>query len=152
MIYLFKVEKKRGKNFLKLMGGIMKSMDIKKVFLGLIVATVALFSASVPDARPMYNKVYRSDKILDSYHFLLLDKGKYYYVNTNKTDKLTPSEIKSSNILQILNNKQSWGQAFASSGEYMTKKGKIYTKRYLDRIKVLSPKKIKYLNKIFILQ
>jgi hypothetical protein len=130
----------------------MKNVNIGRVFFSLLFVTVAIFSASVPDAKPMYNKVYRSNKILDSYHFLLLDNGKYYYVNTNKTDRLTPKEIKSSNILQILNNKQSWGQAFASSGEYMTKNGKIYTKRYLDRIKVLSPKKIKYLNKIFVLQ
>jgi hypothetical protein len=130
----------------------MRKIGFKKIFLVLIVGLVPLFSGPVPDAKPMYNKVYRSDKILDSYHFLLLDKNRYYYVNTNKTEKLTPEEIKSPEILKILNKKQSWGQAFASSGEYMIKNNKFYTKRYLDRIKILSPKKIKYLNKIFTLQ
>ena len=131
----------------------MRKINVKKVFLGLLIATIGLFSGTIPDAKPMYDKVYRSDKILDSYHFLLLDKNnKYYYVNTNKVERLTPNEIKSPNILKILNKKQSWGQAFASSGEYMVKNGKFYTKRYLDRIKILSPKKIKYLNKIFVLQ
>ncbi len=133
----------------------MRKIYIKETFLGLIIATIGLFAGSVPDTssiEPMYNKVYRSDKILDSYHFLLLDKGKYYYVNTNKVDTLTPDEIKSSNILQILNNKQSWGEAFTSSGEYISKNGSLYTKRYFEKITIVSPKIIKYLNKTFVLR
>jgi hypothetical protein len=65
---------------------------------------------------------------------------------------LTTSEIKSHSILKILNSKQSWGEAFSSTGKYIIKNSKIYTKRYLDRIQVKSSKEIKYLNKTFHLQ
>jgi hypothetical protein len=131
---------------------------MKKLFSMLRVVTLVsliltpIFAGNVIEAKPSINKIYRSSKISDSYHFLLLDGSKFYYVNTNKTDKLTPNEIKSPNILDLLKSKQSWGQAFSSRGEYISKNGKLFTKRYLDRIKVISPQKIKYLNKIFILQ
>jgi len=130
---------------------------MKKLFSMLRVVTLVsliltpIFAGNIIEAKPSINKVYRSNKISDSYHFLLLDGSKFYYVNTNKTDKLTPNEIKSPKILDLLNGKQSWGQAFSSRGEYISKNGKLFTKRYLDRIKVISPKKIKYLNKVFIL-
>jgi len=112
-----------------------------------------ILAGNVPaEAKPLLNKVYRSSKISDSYHFLLLDGSKFYYINTNKTDELTPDEIKSPEILKLLNSKQSWGQVFSSRGEYINKNGKLFTKRYLDRIQIISPKKIKYLNKIFTIQ
>jgi len=129
-----------------------KLFSIIKVVTLLSFILTPIFAGNVLGAKPSINKVYRSSKISDSYHFLLLDGSKFYYINTNKTDKLTPSEIKSPKILDLLKSKQSWGQAFSSKGEYINKNGKIFTKRYLDRIKILSPKKIKYLNKIFIIQ
>ncbi len=124
-----------------------------RVFTFLSFLLTPIFAGNIPDAKPSLNRVYRTEKISDSYHFLLLDSNKrYYYINTNKSKKLTPSEMKSPDILEILKRKQSWGQAFVSSGKYINKNGNIYTEKYLDRIKVISPNKIKYLNKIFILQ
>jgi hypothetical protein len=102
---------------------------------------------------PSYNKVYRSDRIGDSYHFLLLTKsGMYYHLYTNRTDKLTAKELKSKNLLKILKKKQSWGQSFPKSGKYTISNNKIYTKLLWDRIEVTSSKRIKYLNKTFKLQ
>ena len=122
------------------------------VFISLLLTPI--FAGNIPDdAKPILNRVYRTEKISDSYHFLLLDSSKkYYYINTNKSKTLTPSEMKSPDILELLKSKQSWGQAFASSGKYIEKNGNIFTEKYLDRIKVISPKKIEYLNKVFILQ
>ncbi len=131
---------------------------MKKLFSAVRVVTLLsfiltpIFAGNIPEAKPSLNKVYRTGKISDSYHFLLLDGNKFYYINTNKTDKLTPNEIKSPKILDLLKSKQSWGQAFSSKGQYINKNGKLFTKRYLDRIKVLSSKKIKYLNKTFTIQ
>jgi hypothetical protein len=129
-----------------------KSLSIIKALIIFAFILTPIFAGNVPEAKPILNKVYRTGKISDAYRFLLMDNGHFYYVKTNKTDKLTVEEIKSSKILDILNSKQSWGQAFSSNGEYITKNGKIFTKRYLDRIKVILPKKIKYLNEIFTLQ
>ncbi len=112
-----------------------------------------IFAASVPQDNPTTDRVYRTNQIADSYHFLLLTSdGHYYHVHTNKTKSLTVGELKSPSILKILDKKQSWGQAFASKGKYIRKSGKIYTKRYFDQIKVISSKKIKYLNKVFQIQ
>jgi hypothetical protein len=112
-----------------------------------------LFSASVHQDKPTVDRVYRTDKIADSYHFLLLtSNGSYYHVHTNKAKSLTVKELKSSSILKILDKKQSWGQAFASKGKYIRKNGKIYTKRYFDRVNAISSKKIKYLNKVYHIQ
>jgi hypothetical protein len=127
-------------------------LSIVRVFLLVAFMLNFTFAGNLPEVKPSLNKIYRTEKISDSYHFLLLDSSNFYYVNTNKTDKLTVEEIKSPNILELLKSKQSWGQAFSSSGEYIVKNGKLFTKRYLDRIKVTSPKEIKYLNKTFILQ
>jgi len=110
----------------------------------LLFIITPIFAGSVIDSKPAYDKVYRTDKISDSYYFLVLSKdGSYYHLNTNKTDSLTANELKSPNILNILKDKRSWGQAFLSKGKYTTKKDKLYTKRYWDRIKVISSKKIK---------
>ncbi len=99
------------------------------------------------------DKVYRSDRIGDSYHFLLLTKkGQYFYLLTNKTDKLSPKELKSSNILDFLKEKQSWGKAFYKKGAFTLNNGKLYTKLLWNPIKILDSKKIKYLNKTFYLQ
>jgi hypothetical protein len=131
----------------------MKRTSIIKVLTIIILLLSSLNAGNVLNIKPIFNKVYRTDRIGDSYHFLLLDRnGRYYYIRTNKTKILTPPEIKSPSILKILKEKQSWGQAFSSSGEYITKNHKIYTKRYWDIIKVQSPKIIKYLNKTFYLQ
>ena len=112
-----------------------------------------IFSANVHQDKPAIDRVYRTSKIADSYHFLLLSSnGSYYHIHTNKAQSLTVQELKSSSILKILDKKQSWGQAFASKGKYIEKNGKLYTKRYFDRIKVYSSKKIKFLNKVFYLQ
>jgi len=140
---------------LKLIAGvyIMKKTVVIKVLVLLAIFFTSLNAGNILDIKPIFNKVYRTDRIGDSYHFLLLDRnGKYYYIRTNKTKILTPPEIKSPSILNILKQKQSWGQAFSTTGEYVTKNHKIYTKRYWDLIKVQSPKVIKYLNKTFYLQ
>ena len=120
---------------------------------------VLLFSSSMLDAKdstmlePSYNKVYRSDRIGDSYHFLLLTKGgMFYHLYSNRTDTLTANELKSKDLLSILKKKQSWGQSFPKSGKYIINNNKMYTKLLWDRIKVTSKNKIKYLNKTFKLQ
>ncbi len=124
-----------------------------------ILSFVLVFLSSILHAQntlrlePSYNKVYRSDRKGDSYHFLLLTKnGEYYYLHTNRTDTLTANELKSKNLLDILKKKQSWGQSFPKSGKYTISNNKIYTKLLWDRIKVTSSNTIKYLNKIFKLQ
>jgi len=131
----------------------MKKMNLLPLLTLFFVIMTPIYAINVPTIQPIYNKVYRTDKISDLYHFLLLDKeGRYYYIRTNKAKILTANEIKSKNILKILNSKQSWGQVFSSKGKYIIKSGKIYTKRYLDKIDIKSAKEIKYLNKTFYLQ
>ena len=132
---------------------------MKKLFLTLkLLIMVSLFSTqifagAISNTEISYDKVYRSDKVADSYHFMLLTKGgDYYHLHTNKATSLTPNEMKSSNLIELLNKKQSWGQAFPLKGQYTKKNGKLFTKQYFDAIKVISSKKIKYLNKIFYLQ
>jgi len=119
----------------------------------LLFSSSILSASGVNGPQPIYDKVYRSDRTGDSYHFLILTKsGQYHYLYTNRTDKLTSSELKSSSLLDILKKKQSWGQSFPKKGKYTVDKGKIYTKLLWDRIDVISPKKIKYLNKVFYLK
>jgi len=119
----------------------------------MLLSTVTIQAGKISGIAPSYNKVYRSDRIGDSYHFLLLTQtGQYFYVSTNRTDKLTSAELKSKNLLNILKKKQSWGQSFPKRGKYTIDHGKIYTKLLWDRIKMLSKKKIKYLNKTFYLK
>ena len=127
---------------------------MKKLLLLLIILTnLPLMATKKNSVEPSFNKVYRTDRIGDSYHFLLLNqKGKYFYLFTNKTATLSSSELKSSTILKLLKKKQSWGKAFYKNGEFILKNSKLYTKLLWKPIKILSDKKIKYLNKIFYLQ
>lgn len=128
---------------------------MKKLLLLLMIlfSTFGLQADDINGVKPLFNKIYRSDRIGDSYHFLLLTKtNEYYYLFTNKTDKLSSSELKSSKLLKILKKKQSWGKAFPKRGQYTFNRGKLYTKLLWNPIKILSPKKIKYLNKTFYLQ
>lgn len=128
-------------------------LTIKLLSFFIIFTNVTLNAEEIAGAKPTYNKVYRSDRIGDSYHFLLLTKsGIFYYLFTNKTDKLSVEELKSPKLLTILKEKQSWGKAFPNRGKYTVNKGKVYTKRLWNRIKILSSNKIKYLNKTFYLQ
>ena len=121
--------------------------------LTLLFSSSLLSASGVNGPQPIYDKVYRSDRTGDSYHFLILTKsGQYHYLYTNRTDKLTSSELRSSSLLDILKKKQSWGQSLPKKGKYTVDKGKIYTKLLWDRINILSPKKIKYLNKVFYLK
>jgi len=131
-----------------------KNFTINKILLVLILLfNIPSFATSIPSSQISYDKVYRTDRISDSYHFLLLSKnGKYYYLHTNKVSTITPNEIKSSKVLENLKLKQSWGQAFASRGSFTEEKGKLYTKKYWDKIKVISKNKIKYLNKTYKIQ
>ena len=131
-----------------------KTFTIQKLLLAfVIIFSIPTFAGNIIDIKISYNKVYRTDRIADSYHFLLLEeKGKFYYLHTNKTNKITPKEIKSSKILKNLDKKQSWGQAFVSKGDLVEEKGKIYTKKYWDKIKIISKKTIKYRNKTYKLQ
>ena len=125
---------------------------MKRLLLSLIIllSTVSLNANEIDGIKPSFNKVYRTDRIGDSYHFLLLAKnGNYHYLFTNKTDTLSATELKSSKLLKILNKKQSWGKAFPKSGKYTVNNGKLYTKLLWNPIKVLSATKIKYLNKTF---
>jgi len=126
---------------------------LKLLIFSLLFSNSILNASTINGHKPSYDKVYRTDRTGDSYHFLMLTKdGKYHYLYTNRTAKLTSSELKSTNLLNILKKKQSWGQAFPKKGKYTIDNGKIYTKLLWDRIYILSPKKIKYLNKIFYLK
>ena len=126
---------------------------VKLLTLLLLLSNTTVYAEKISGVKPVYNKVYRSDRIGDSYHFLLLTKGgMFYHLLTNKTDKLTANELKSSDILSILKKKQSWGKAYPKKGKYTIDNGKIYTKLLWNQIKVLSSKKIKYLNKILYLK
>jgi hypothetical protein len=125
-----------------------------KIFSFVLLTSTAMLDANdTTMLEPTYNKVYRSDRIGDSYHFLLLTKdGMYYHLYSNRTDTLTPEELKSKDLLNILKKKQSWGQSFPKSGKYIINNNKIYTQLLWDRIKVTSKNTIKYLNKTFKLQ
>ena len=126
---------------------------LKLLSFSLLFFHSTLNASTINGHKPNYNKVYRTDRTGDSYHFLILTKsGNYHYLYTNRTAKLTSSELKSPNLLDILKKKQSWGQAFPKQGKYTIDNGKIYTKLLWDQIMILSPKKIKYLNKVFYLQ
>jgi hypothetical protein len=127
---------------------------IMKIFSFLLFTSTTVVNAKdTAMLEPSYNKVYRSDRIGDSYHFLLLTKsGMYYHLYSNRTDTLTANELKSKDLLSILKKKQSWGQSFPKSGKYTVSNNKIYTKLLWDRIKVTSKNRIKYLNKTFKLQ
>ncbi len=131
-------------------------IENRGLFFGIIVVIapfVPIFCGSIPKClEPKLNRVYRSEKILDSYYFILLDEKEYYYINTDGTDSLSVDEIKSPDILKIMTNKHSWAQTFSSRGKYFIKNCKIYTDNYMDKIDVISPDRLKYLNKIFILQ
>ena len=119
----------------------------------LFFSSSMLYAEETISIKPSFNKVYRTDRIGDSYHFLLLTKsGMYYHLYTNRTDVLTATELKSKNLLYILKKKQSWGRSFPINGKYTIVNNKIYTKLLWDRIKVNSNGTIKYLNKIFRLQ
>jgi len=125
---------------------------MKRLLLTLIIllSSVSLTASEIDGVKPSFNKVYRTGRIGDSYHFLLLAKnGNYYHLFTNKTDTLSASELKSSKLLKILKKKQSWGKAYNKNGKYTVNKGKLYTKLLWNPIKVLSSNKIKYLNKTF---
>ena len=125
-----------------------------KIFSFVLFASTTIVNAKdTAILKPSYNKVYRSDRIGDSYHFLLLTKsGMYYHLYTNRTDTLTAKELTSKDLLSILKKKQSWGQSFPKSGKYTINNNKIYTKLLWDRIKITSKNSIKYLNKTFKLQ
>ncbi len=126
---------------------------VKLLSLMILFSNTTVYAEKISGTLPVYDKVYRSDRIGDSYHFFLLTKnGTFYHLITNKTDTLTSNELKSSKLLSILKKKQSWGKAFPKRGKYTIDSGKIYTKLLWNRIKVLSPKKIKYLNKILYLR
>jgi len=127
---------------------IIKTLTLTLLFLGSFLS-----ASTVNGPQPIYDKVYRSDRTGDSYHFLILTKsGDYHYLYTNRTKSLSSAELKSPKILEILKKKQLWGQSFPKTGKYAIDKGKIYTKLLWDRIHVLSSKKIKYLNKTFYLK
>ena len=119
----------------------------------ILLSAITLNADSVDGVKPLYNKVYRTSRIGDAYHFLLLNKnGKYYHLITNKTKTLSATELQSPNLLEILKKKQSWGKAFPRDGKYTVSKGKLYTKLLWNPIKILAENKIKYLNKTFSIQ
>ena len=121
--------------------------------LTIILSTLSLSASASNMGTPSYDKVYRTNKVGDAYQFLLLDNnGQYYHLLTNKTATLTSSELKSSKILEILKERQSWGKAFPKKGDYTINNGKFYTKLLWNPIEIISPTKIKYLNKTFYLK
>ena len=125
---------------------------MKNLLLTLIIllSSLSLSATEIDGIKPSFNKVYRTGRIGDSYHFLLLKKnGQYYHLFTNKTDKISANELKSSKLLKILKKKQSWGKAFPKNGKYTINNGKLYTKLLWNPIKILGKNKIKYLNKTF---
>lgn len=126
---------------------------IKFVALLIFIVNSTLYAESISGTQPTYDKVYRTDRIGDSYHFFLLtEKGKYYHLYTNRTSSLTAKELKSKDLLEILKKKQSWGQSFPKKGTYTVSDGKLYTKLLWKKIEILSESKIKYLNKTFYLK
>ncbi|KIM06766.1 MAG: hypothetical protein KU29_08185 [Sulfurovum sp. FS06-10] len=133
---------------------------MKKIFLKVNLISMlflllhsTLYAETVPNSQLAYDTVYRTDRVADTYYFLLLSKnGMYYHLRTNKTENLTATELKSASLLDILNTKQEWGQTFPDKGQYTLKNDTIYTNLFWDEIKVLDSKKIKYLNKIFSVQ
>jgi len=127
---------------------------ILKLFIFIILFSQNTLEAQdISGIQPTYNAVYRSDRVGDAYHFLLLTKdGRYYYIHTNRASTLTPNEMKSPDILNILKKKQSWGQSFPKKGTYTIKNGKLYTKLLWDQIQIISKNEIKYLNKSFYLK
>ena len=126
---------------------------VKLLSLILLLSNTTVHAEKISGIAPTYNKVYRSSRIGDSYHFFLLTKGgMFYHLITNKTDKLTANELKSAKLLTILKKKQSWGKAIPKKGKYTISSGKIYTKLYWNQIKVISSNQIKYLNKTLYLQ
>lgn len=128
-------------------------ITIKLFIFVIVLSQNTLYAEGIAGTQPSYNKVYRSDKVGDAYHFLLLTKDKmYYHILTNRTTTLTAEELKSSNILDILKKKQSWGESFPKKGTYTVDNGKIYTKLLWDRIKIISKDEMSYLNKTFYLQ
>ena len=128
-------------------------LNIAKFLTLLLLLNNTVYAEKISGTLPTYNKVYRSERIGDSYHFFLLTKnGMFYHLITNKTDKLTVKELKSSKILTILEKKQSWGKAYPKKGNYTVSSGKIYTKLLWNQVKVLSSEKIEYLQKVFYLQ
>jgi len=125
-------------------------LTIKLLSFVILFSNVTLNAEGIVGTQPTYDKVYRSDRVGDSYHFFLITKsGTFYHLFTNKTDKLSVSELKSPQLLNILKKKQSWGKAFPKKGKYTISNGKVYTKLLWNRIKILSSNKIKYLNKTF---
>jgi len=125
---------------------------MNRLLLSLIIllSNISLNANDIDGIKPSFNKVYRTGRIGDSYHFLLLTKnGNYYHLFTNKTDRLSATELKSPKLLKILKKKQSWGKAYNKKGKYTISNGKLYTKLLWNPIKVLSDTKIKYLNKTF---
>jgi len=130
------------------------TLPLKLISFFILLSITTLQAQSLSGIKPLYDKVYRSDRIGDSYHFLMLTKsGKYIHLYTNRTDNITASELKSSNLISILKKKQSWGKSFPKKGNYtIDDKGRIYTKLLWDRVKILASTKIKYLNKTFYLK
>ncbi|MBU1957365.1 hypothetical protein KJ680_03060 [bacterium] len=125
-------------------------MTLKLFIFVIVFSQNTLYAQGIAGTQPSYNTVYRSDRIGDSYHFFLLTKdGMYYHLHTNRTDTITADEIKSPNILNILKQKQSWGQSFPKKGAYTISNGKLYTKLLWDQIKIISKNEINYLNKTF---
>ena len=126
---------------------------IKTFSILLILLSSNTYAESTSSLKPNYDKVYRSDRIGDSYHFLLLSKsGIFYHLYTNRTDTLTSTELKSNKLVDVLKQKQAWGQSFPKKGAFTIKNGKFYTKLLWNRIKIVSKKEIKYLNKTFYIQ
>jgi len=128
-------------------------LTIKLLSIVILFSNVTLNAESTVSNEATYDKVYRSDRVGDSYHFFLLTQnGTFYHLFTNKTDKLSVEELKSPKLLSILKQKQSWGKAFPKKGKYTINNGKLYTKLLWNRIKILSTTKIKYLNKTLYLK
>jgi len=99
------------------------------------------------------NRVYRSKKIDHEYRFLLLSKkGKFFFVQTDRTSHLTSKEVRSKNILKILRKKSTQGSSFVDSDRFVVKKRKIYTLIGRKRIRVINSKRVKYYNVVYKLQ
>ncbi len=128
---------------------------MKRLLLTLIIllSSVNISAQSLKGVAPAYDTVYRTGRIGDAYHFLLLkENGQYFHLYTNKTKEISATDLQSPELLKILKKKQSWGKAFSKNGLYTINNGKLYTKLLWNPIKILSPKKIKYLNKVFYLK
>jgi len=99
-----------------------------------------------------FYSVYRADESRNHYDFLLLTKeGKYHYVQTDRIYILSPDELMSEELESLLVKKKEFGESFIDRGSYVIDGNNFITELLGNTVEVISPNKLKYLGKVFIL-